>query len=384
MNNFLRDGESQSDTLCISACWALKEAKKFEQLLLILLRNTNACVFYTDPYKVLTTRTWNSNYSIFICKFKCIWKEIKYHLENSLVICVNHCCLFWAEVSDDFNFLPIRFVLLNGDDFPNNWVNIEPLLLLPKLAVLHLSKVKEILCQAQHDFGRGVLKPKAFVKLNLKTLQLSHIIGELTVPLPRVILHVLNDTFEGLMVVSCSGVLLDNGIQWVPELVGHRRIDHSKELVIFLKVGEHDQVRLVNHLNQHVLLWVQLEVINLYLHILVLLVILFLAILQSVRLRVLDYQVQLDSFEDHKVKVILLDFLNLLEREPHFLLNQQIDFDLLRNLCVFILEIRLNPVRLFVICLLVNQIGSTVNDILIFWGFIWDCLANELVKLENL
>jgi len=102
------------------------------------------------------------------------------------------------------------------------------------------------------------------------------------------------------------------------------------------------------------------------LHILVLLVILFLAILQSVRLRVLDYQVQLDSFEDHKVKVILLDFLNLLEREPHFLLNQQIDFDLLRNLCVFILEIRLNPVRLFVICLLVNQIGSTVNDILIF------------------
>ena len=167
MNNFLRDGESQSDTLCISACWALKEAKKFEQLLLILLRNTNACVFYTDPYKVLTTRTWNSNYSIFICKFKCIWKEIKYHLENSLVICVNYCCLFWAEVSDDFNFLPIRFVLLNGDDFPNNWVNIEPLLLLPKLAVLHLSKVKEILCQAQHDFGRGVLKPKAFVKLNL-------------------------------------------------------------------------------------------------------------------------------------------------------------------------------------------------------------------------
>ena len=101
-------------------------------------------------------------------------------------------------------------------------------------------------------------------------------------------------------------------------------------------------------------------------HILVLLVILFLAILQSVRLRVLDYQVQLDSFEDHKVKVILLDFLNLLERELHFLLNQQIDFDLLGNLCVFILEIRLNPVRLFVICLLVNQIGSTVNDILIF------------------
>ena len=159
-------------------------------------------------------------------------------------------------------------------------MNIEPLLLLPKLAVLHLSKVKEILCQAQHDFGRGVLKPKAFVKLNLKTLQLSHIIGQLTVPLPRVILHVFNDTFEGLVVVPCSGVLLDNGIQWVPQLVGHRGIDHSKELVVFLKVGEHDQVRLVNHLNQHVLLRVQLEVINLYLHILVLLVIFIVAILQ--------------------------------------------------------------------------------------------------------
>lgn len=150
------------------------------------------------------------------------------------------------------------------------------------------------------------------------------------------------------MVVPCSCVLLDNGIQRVPELVGHRGIDHSKELVVLLKVREHDQVRLVYHLNQHVLLRVQLEVVNLYLNVLVLLIILFITILQCVRLRVLNYHVEFDSFEDHKVKIVLLEFLNLLERELHFLLNQQIDFDLLGNLGVVILEIRLNPVRRFV------------------------------------
>ena len=90
------------------------------------------------------------------------------------------------------------------------------------------------------------------------------------------------------MVVPCSRVLLDNGIQWVPELVGHRGINHSKELVVLLKVREHDQVRLVYHLNQHVLLRVQLEAVNLYLNVLVLLIILFIPILQCVRLRILN------------------------------------------------------------------------------------------------
>lgn len=113
------------------------------------------------------------------------------------------------------------------------------------------------------------------------------------------------------MIVPCSCILLDNGIQWVPQLMGDRRINHSKELVVFLQVREHYQVRLVNHLNQHVLLRIQLKIVNLNLNILILLLILFLAILQCVRMRVLHYHVQLDSFEDHKVKVVLLEFLNL-------------------------------------------------------------------------
>ena len=56
------------------------------------------------------------------------------------------------------------------------------------------------------------------------------------------VFHVNNDAAQCLMVVPCSSVLLDNGIQWVPELVGDRRVDHSQELVVLLKVGEHDQV----------------------------------------------------------------------------------------------------------------------------------------------
>ena len=41
--------------------------------------------------------------------------------------------------------------------------------------------------------------------------------------------------------------------------------------------------------------------------------------------------------------------LNLLKRERDFLLNQQIDLDLLRNLSVFFIEVIFNPavVRLF-------------------------------------
>ena len=46
MNNLLRDGESEPDTLCISTSWALKEAKKFEQLFLIILTNPNTSILY--------------------------------------------------------------------------------------------------------------------------------------------------------------------------------------------------------------------------------------------------------------------------------------------------------------------------------------------------
>ena len=182
MNNLLRDSKSKAYSLWVSTRGALKEAKEFEQLLLILFWNTNSCVCNTDPYEVLFTGTLYSNGASCISKFECIWKQIKYYLKNSLVICVNHLRFFCPKFSHYRDSLSICFVLLNGDHFPNSFVHIKPLLLLPKFTVLHLCKVKEILCQAQHNFGRGVLKPKAFVKFRLDNLKLIDVSTELNVP----------------------------------------------------------------------------------------------------------------------------------------------------------------------------------------------------------
>ena len=84
----------------------------------------------------------------------------------------------------------------------------------------------------------------------------------------------------------------------------HGGIDHFEQFIVLLQVRKHNQVGLVNDLDQHVFLGVQLEGVHLYLQELVLLIGWLCG--GVVALLAVDF-VSFHSLEDHQVKVFLLD-----------------------------------------------------------------------------
>lgn len=148
--------------MSVSALRALKETKELEKLLLVLLRYSDSCVLNTDTYKFVVTLTGNCDDSIFIGKLKRVGKQVKNHLENSLVIRVNH-TLLKTELCHDLDALLFGLVLLDINDLIDAGVNIEPLFLLSEFSVLQLGKVEKIIGERYHNLRAGVLEYQAFV-----------------------------------------------------------------------------------------------------------------------------------------------------------------------------------------------------------------------------
>ena len=108
------------------------------------------------------------------------------------------------------------------------------------------------------------------------------------------------------MVVPGAIIKPNNRIEWISQLMRNCGIDHFEQLVVLLQIRKHNQVGLVNDLDQHVFLGVQLEGVHFYLQELVLLIGWLCGGVVALLASAVDF-VSFHSLEDHQVKVFLLD-----------------------------------------------------------------------------
>jgi len=262
-NQLLWDNQSEANTFSVHGLGIFDESKKFKELVLVRVGDTNTCVSYF--HLQIPMLSFDNNLHVYLhfasfCKLQGVWLQIQKDLHQPRLVSHDMGIIHFRPeslsgiptvyvqiIGSQIYLLFLSFILLDVYNSIDRLPHVKPNLIFPEAPIFNLRKIKQILDDVAHQRGGTVLLLEAD----------DHILNPILCVL--VVWRFDDKSLQLLDQGEVQLILSNDRVEGISHLMGNCGVDKREELVLLLRLVVQDLVCAFNDLQHLHVLWVLLE-----------------------------------------------------------------------------------------------------------------------------